>query len=285
VNLPAEHQHMLVDSLKNAEVSLSITRAEALTRPYPQSPKLGHAGTHKPRLALGDYLSANASPPSQVHRGLFTGYTNVLANDTLGDCAEAMTLHGIEGMHHAAGTPVPAFTAQDAISLYETVGGYVPSDPSTDQGTDNDVLVKDWQSTGVKCAADGTIHKIVGSVAVDFTNTVECQVAIYEFAALFCAYNMPLSAQGQRVWSVVGDGQTGNSAPGSWGGHDVVAMAYDDDTLDDDSWGMWIPSTAGYRKTYGVGFFAVATEDMLNRSGISPTGLNWTALIADLQKL
>lgn len=282
-DLPAEFRHMLRDSLEKVEETIDDIRA--MFDGPPESVKLGRTGTHTPKLHLGQYLSASAEPPASVHRGLFTGYTDVLANDTLGDCGEAMTLHGIEGMHHAAGTTVPAFTRQDAINLYEVVGGYVPGNPNTDQGTDNSVLIKDWEGAGVKCAADGSVHKITGSVAVDATNIVECQTAIYEFGALFCAVDLPITAQGQTVWSVVGNGQTGNSAPGSWGGHDVVAMAYSGDTIDVDTWGVWTPVTADFRTTYQAGFFAVVSQDMLNRSGVSPTGLDWSALVADLQAL
>ncbi|HYB25349.1 MAG TPA: hypothetical protein VEF89_01915 [Solirubrobacteraceae bacterium] len=32
---------------------------------------------------------------------------------------------------------------------------------------------------------------------------------------------LPVTAQGQTEWTVVGDGKTGNSAPGSWGGHGI----------------------------------------------------------------
>jgi hypothetical protein len=280
-DLPAEHRHTLVDSLTaRDEQLLAQTR-----RPASAGRELGHAGTHTPKLALSDYLIAGAHAPAGVHRGLFTGYTDVLANDTLGDCGEAMTIHGIEGMHHAAGSAIPPFDAQDAIDLYELVGGYIPGDPSTDQGTDNTVLVNDWQRSGVECAADGLVHTIAGSVSVDATNDVECQIAVYEFAALFCAWNMPVTAQGQTTWAVVGDGKTGDSAPGSWGGHDTVALAYTGATLDINTWGEWTPVEQAFRLAYQMGFFAVVSTDMLNRSGVSPSGLDWTALTADLQKL
>ena len=45
------------------------------------------------------------------------------------------------------------------------------------------------------------------------------------------------------------------------------------------------PDTDGFRVTYPAGFFVVAAQDMLGRTGVSPTGLNWTALVADLQKV
>lgn len=283
-HLTAEHQAVLGSVLEDREAQIAREIMIASGR-LPDSPKLGHAGIHTPRVALGDYLAAEAQPPARVHRGLFKGYTDVLANDQLGDCGEAMPIHGIEGMHHAAGTRVPPFVAQDAINLYEQVGGYVPGDPSTDQGTDNDVLINHWTSTGIKCAGDSSIHKIAASVFVDPQNEVENKIAIYEFVALFRAVALPLTAQGQTRWSVVGDGKTGDSAPGSWGGHDIPYMAYDPNDYDADSWGVWIPVDESFDRAYAMQGFVVVTPDMQRRSGVSPTGLNYSRLMADLAKL
>lgn len=283
-HLCAEHATFLSTVLERGEADIAREIMHASGR-YPQTPRLGHRGAHTPKLALGDYLAAEATPPARVHRGLFRGYTDVLANDTLGDCGEAMVIHGIEGMHHAAGTAVPPFNAQDAISLYEPVGGYVPGEPSTDQGTDNQTLVDYWTKTGVRCAADGSVHTILATVWVDPAQEVQSKIAIYEMGVLFRSVNLPLSAQGQTRWSVVGDGRTGSSAPGSWGGHDIPYMAYDEADYDADSWGMWLPVDQAFDTAYAIQGFAVIAPDMRRRSGVSPTGLDWSALLADLQKL
>ena len=287
--LADEHARFLNTCLNDAEarVARDIMRAAGT---YPATPRLGHRTTHTPQLHLGDYLAATAEPPARVHRGLFKGYTDVLGNNQWGDCGDAMTLHGIEGMRHAAGQAPPPFTEPDALNLYGAVSGFVPTDGPpgnnpTDQGTDNAQLVAYWQSTGVKCATDGSVHQIAGSVAVDATNDLECQIAIYELGVLFTAWNLPASAQGQTVWDVIGDGRTGNSAPGSWGGHDTATMAYTGVEFDTNTWGLWVPVTKRFRLAYQAGFFAVVAKDMLNRTGVSPSGLDWSALVADLQKL
>lgn len=286
--LTAEHQAFLSTVLDRgeAEIAREIMLASGT---MPSDPRLGHKTWHVPLLNLEMYVS-EATPPSRVHRGLFKGYTDVLGNDQLGCCGEAMTLHGIEGIKHAAGQAPPPFVTADSLKLYTEVSGFNPNDGPpgnnpTDQGTDNAQLVSYWRDNGVLCSADGSVHQIVASVAVDATNTAHCQAAVYEFGALFCAWALPLSAQGQRTWTVVGDGRTGDSAPASWGYHDTVAMAYTGETFDIDTWGVWTPVTGPFRKTYQAGFFVVVTQDMLTRRGVGPSGVDWTKLNSDVRGL
>jgi hypothetical protein len=290
-HLTQEHAQFLHSVLERGEAEVMRAVMQAMGR-MPEHPKLGHRTSHVPELHLGKYLKAEAGQqlPHMVHRGLFKGYTDVLGNADWGDCGEAMALHGIEGIHHAAGTAIPPFVTPDGLTLYSEVGGFdqnagPPGNNPTDQGTDNNKLVAYWENPGVKCAADGSVHTIVGSLAVNPEDDTECQVSVYEFGALFCAWALPVTAQGQKVWDLVGDGQTGDSAPGSWGYHDTVAMAYTGGEFDIDTWGLWTPVTAAFRKAYQYGFFVVLTKEMLNRRGVSPSGLDWTALTADFQKM
>lgn len=251
----------------------------------PATPKLGLNGLHSPKIALGDHLAAEATPPSHLHRGEFPGYADILGNDSLGNCGPCQAIHATEGIDHAAGNPTPPFVAADSIQFYSEEAGYVAGDPSTDNGTDNAVMVKQWQDVGIHCSATKARHKIVGTLFVDPNNQVQNRVAIVEFGHVCRAVNLPLSAQGQRVWSVAGDGKTGNSAPGSWGGHDIVGLAYDPDTIDWNSWGMWLPGTTEFDRAYALQGFVVMTQEMLSRRGVSPTGLNWTSLNAAFAKL
>lgn len=263
----------------------------AQARDYSGLP-LGHRVAAKAVLSLADFLEAGAEAPAHVHRGLFTGYTDPLGNDAWGCCGEAMILHGIEGMHHAAGTIPPPFSTSDALALYSAVTGFNPnagppgSNP-TDNGTDNGQLAQYMTTTGAKCAADGSVHTFAGIVGIDITNPAHLRIGIYEFGAVFLPFNMPTTAQTQSRWTVVGDGASGNSAPGSWGGHDVVGMAYDVDWIDVDSWGIWIPVANQYCSVYGMrgAAFAAVSTDMLSRSGVGPTGLNWTKLLTAMRSL
>ena len=253
----------------------------------PPSPKTGLnlATLHKPALKLSDYIKSElANPPAAVsrpHPGFAWG---MLANDKIGDCVIAMMLHSIEDFHLDAGTPPPAFTDADAISIYSAITGYNPNDPSSDRGTDETAAMHHWEHPGLQTADYGT-HTIIATVAVDPSNLNECRIAIDEFVGLQIGIALPIAAQGQTEWTVVGDGKTGNSAPGSWGGHGIPYREYDAETFKCVTWGAELLLTVPFHQDYAQEAHVVVTQEMLNRSGVGPSGVAWDELIADIKAL
>jgi hypothetical protein len=253
----------------------------------PASPSLGLDLTrlHRPTLKLSDYIRPElANPPAAVSRPHPNFQWGMLANDRIGDCVIAMMLHSIEDFHLDGGTTPPAFTDQDAISIYSAITGYNPAEPSTDQGTDETTAMKYWESPGLK-TSDGQTHSIVATVAVDPTNMSECRIAIDEFVDLQIGVALPKTAQGQTEWTVVGDGKTGDSAPGSWGGHGIPYREYDPDTFTCVTWGAELLLTAAFHQDYAQEAHVVVTREMLNNQGVGPSGVAWDELIADIKAL
>jgi hypothetical protein len=253
----------------------------------PPAPKTGLilSTLHKPTLKLSDYIHSElASPPAAIsrpHPGFAWG---MLANDRIGDCVIAMMLHSIEDFHLDAGTPAPAFTDGDAISIYSALTGYNPNDPSSDHGTDETAAMSYWEHPGLQTGQNGT-HTIVATVAVDPSNLTECRIAIDEFVDLQIGIALPISAQGQTEWTVVGDGKTGNSAPGSWGGHGIPYREYDAETFKCVTWGAELLLTVPFHEDYAQEAHVVVTQEMLNKQGIGPSGVAWGELIADIKAL
>ena len=253
----------------------------------PPSPKTGLnlETLHRPTLKLADYIQTNmAYPPaalSRPHPGFSWG---MLANDRIGDCVIAMMLHSIEEFHLDANTPVPVFTDQDAIGLYSAITGYDPNDPNSDQGTDESQAMTYWESPGLK-TSDGVDHQIVATVAVDASNLNECRIAIDEFVALQIGIALPLTAQGQTEWTVVGNGHSGHSAPGSWGGHGIPYREYDADTFKCVTWGAELLLTVPFHQAYAQEAHVVVTKEMLDKTGVGPSGVAWDELIADIKVL
>jgi len=240
---------------------------------------------HKPTLKLADYIKPElARPPAAVSRPHPGFQWGMLANDTIGDCVIAMMLHSIEDFHLDAGTPVPAFTDQDAISIYSAITGYDPSDPSSDRGTNESTAMRFWERRGLK-TSDGAHHKIVATVAVDPSNLDECRIAIDEFVALQIGIALPKTAQGQQEWTVVGDGKTGDSAPGSWGGHGIPYREYDAESFKCVTWGAELLLAVPFHQDYAQEAHVVVTQEMLNKQGIGPSGVAWDELVADIKTL
>lgn len=208
----------------------------------------------------------------------------MLANDTIGDCVIAMMLHSIEDFHLDADSPPPAFTDQDAISLYSAITGYKPNDPSTDQGTNETTAMNYWQRPGL--GTNGATHTIVATVAVDPSNLNECQIAIDEFVDLQIGIALPKTAQGKTEWTVVGDPNSDpNSAPGSWGGHGIPYREYDAETFACVTWGAELLLTVPFHQAYAQEAHVVVTQEMLNNQGVGPSGVVWDELVSDIKKL
>jgi hypothetical protein len=253
----------------------------------PPSPKTGLIleTLHRPALKLADYIRpALAKPPAAVHRPHPGFQWGMLANDRLGDCVIAMMLHSIEDFHLDAGTAPPAFTEADAIHLYSSITGYDPHDPNSDQGTNESTAMAYWESPGLR-TSDGVEHQIVATVAVDPSNLDECRIAIDEFVALQIGIALPLSAQGQTEWTVVGNGRTGRSAPGSWGGHGIPYREYDGETFKCVTWGAELLLTVPFHEAYAQEAHVVVTKEMLDKTGVGPSGVAWDELIADIKVL
>lgn len=156
------------------------------------------------------------TPPPEVSWVMKVDDWGVLGNDVLGDCVPAAMLHSVQQWTHYAGTEVVP-SDQDALRLYEAIGGYVPGDPSTDQGVDMLSALNYWRKTGITVGK--TNHKIAAYVQIDPKNRKQVQTAIMLFGNVFTGLQLPISAQPQTGWTVPDGGPFKDGSPGSWGGH------------------------------------------------------------------
>jgi len=167
-------------------------------------------------LKLARYLKPTlpAAPPAAGYIAKVKSWPMML-NDTLGDCVIAAAAHCIEQWTTYAKTPV-VLTDDQVLQGYEAVGGYIPGDPSTDNGCDMLTACKYWQTTGFGR------HKIAAYVQVDPLNLTEIKQAIYLFGNVYAGWQLPLSVQSSNIWSVPSTGANGDASPGTWGGHCLV---------------------------------------------------------------
>lgn len=278
----SEHSGRILHAVR--ELDFDLSEHPNAEREVPQDPKLGHAGVARPVLGLADYVDPNARKvPAAVHRSHLEFPWGALLNDSIGDCGEAMAIHGIEAFHLDAGTAVPPFGDPQAEKAYEDVGGYVPGDPSTDKGTDNQTLVDYWRDVGILDAA-GQRHTIAGSLFIPPHRIDLTKLGIWEFVAVFRAIGLPITAQGQRRWRVTDPSLQGPAAPGSWGYHDIPYFSFDAKCLRNVSWGVPMLVDWPFDLAYAVQGIVVVTHEQTNLRGISPSGIDWTQLNADLAK-
>jgi len=204
-------------------------------------------GRSRLRSAMMHKFLATVPPPTANEAADNTfGITawGMMDNDTLGDCTIACPGHLIQAWTASSGSEV---TVPDSVilSAYENWCGYVDGDSSTDQGGDILTVLQDWQAKGL----GGYSISSSAEIKVD---EIRIQQGVYVFGGVNGGVELPISAQSQvgGLWDVVGDGQTGNSAPGSWGGHCTAIVGYDVDGVTLVTWGALQQATWRFVMAY-----------------------------------
>jgi hypothetical protein len=287
----------------------SALTADVEANPVPQGVKLGNRRTHtRPRLWFHHYLEGSATSltlPEGVHRSHREHKWKMLANGpdpevTLsqalaefgcGDCFIAKMLYAIQHAAIVSGKPVPDFTADECVDIYSRWFGFDPKkydrdgNNPTDQGSEPNEGFAKWVGEGVPLPGGG-VDKPEGVLAVHPTRPMDWQRAIYEFDFLMRGLGMPVAAEGQRVWDVPTNGRlTGDYAPYSWGGHEVIDFSYDQNLTADGTWGEIRLKTRKFDVAYTDQLTVVLTPDILSRTGISPLGFNYDRLRADWEAI
>jgi hypothetical protein len=236
-------------------------------------------------LKFENYLAADAPPPPPVVNW-YKSVTDwlMLANDTLGDCTIASKFHDVQVAAVntvGLGADATAFTDADAIKYYSLWDGYVPGDPNTDQGGVILNVLKQWQ----KQRLNG--HRLFAFTSLNPQNAEHVKKAIELFGVVDHGLELPISAQSQvgGLWDVVGDPENDpDSQPGSWGGHDVSAAAYDVTTgeIVVITWGALQRMTWKFWNTYVDEAYALIMGMTLANNPTGFTGFNLAQLEQDL---
>lgn len=232
---------------------------------------------HDPRtLKLAAYLPAEL-PPIPAEHAWSPGVDGwpMFRNDTVGDCTCAGAAHQVRTWTGNEKPPAIALSDADVLAMYSAVTGYDPADPESDQGAYLLDVLKYWRATG--CAG----HKIGAFAQVPLKQEL-VKAAIYLFGGVYVGLLLPITAQSQAVWDVettAGDGQ-----PGSWGGHCVAIVDYDNEGLTCATWGELRRMTWAFFATYCDEAYAIISPDWI-QDGQSPSGLNMAALQSDLAQV
>jgi hypothetical protein len=203
----------------------------------------------------------------------------VYLNNELGDCVPAAAAHCIEQWNFYSGKSFLPSDA-DVLKAYEDVGGYVPGNPSTDNGAVILDMLNYWRQTGVGG------HKIFAFASVNWNNQDEVRAAIQIFGNLYIGIQLPISAQGQNDWTVP-DGGIYSSAgqPGSWGGHAIPCMAASPETVTVITWGMRLKMSWNFFHDYVDEAYVCISTDWIEQNGVTPGMLNLLQLEQDLQMI
>lgn len=188
----------------------------------------------------------------------------MLGNDQVGDCVVAAKNHVLQAQAINATGVKLGFTAEETIAEYSRLGGYNPSDPSTDQGLVPLDALRAWLN-------DGTI---IAFGRVDPTDDVHVAAAIELFGSLYSGWDLPIAWRHADVWGA-GPDLTGIWTPGSWGGHMTNQVGYDSllgmQTI---TWGTCIRTTRAARYHYCSEAYALITQEWLDSTGRTIQGFD-----------
>lgn len=262
--------------------------------------KLGRkARTYHPAVPHLSALRAGApssAPPASVNNtvGLPTDLGQML-NNTLGDCTCAGYYHALQVWSVAAGKACLTEPDGEVEALYEACGGYVPGDPSTDNGCVEQDVLQYLLNTGAPMAA-GSPHKLLAFYEVDSRNLDDVRWTICDCALAYIGFEVPaylmetLTAPGS-VWGLPGEaGIPANADTTIEGGHCIILPGYQPaGNFAGISWG-----SAGYQLTPGfIGEFVDEIYGLLDgeyllATGKTPGGLTiaqWQQQVKPLQIL
>lgn len=199
----------------------------------------------------------------------------MLGNDSLGDCVAAGAGHAAMALSHYGSAKDYQVQTDDAITMYEAISGYRPSDPSTDVGATLQDGLSYWRSTGIAG------HKIVAFAQLTVTDLEVIRACIATFGTVYTGMNFPSSAMDQfnagQPWKTVRRSTIE-------GGHCVPIGAYTADTFTCVTWGQAQPMTVDFFGRYFDEVWVPITTEWIgggDGTPVSPTGLDTDALNAD----
>ena len=180
----------------------------------------------KLRAATTSLLETLPPPPLAVDNRMGVTDWGMMGNDTIGDCTCAGLAHHQQVVTLDAGQQQTPSTEQ-VLAAYSQFCGYVPGDPSTDQGGNElDIL------TTLLTLKQGVFgHRLLGYVSPDPKNLDHVKKAIAYFRAVYMGCLMPANFRSQSVWTAVeNDG-------GIDGGHCMCVGSYTPDQIPFITWG------------------------------------------------
>jgi hypothetical protein len=221
---------------------------------------------HDPRtFKLGPLLLERITPPKTFHIGHTLTEFPMFGNDDYGDCTCAAHANRIivQQYNSQQSREIPVTTDQ-VLKVYSAVTGFRKEDPSTDNGAYCLDVLNYMRRVGMGVENDYSTHNIWAYASVNYKSHTEVKLASYLFGGVYVGAGLPVSAQRQDVWDVT----SGSDAEwGSWGGHAMHTVGYDEQGPIFITWGALQHATWAWWDKYVDETYAVFSEDWIRSSG------------------
>jgi hypothetical protein len=234
------------------------------------------AKTDSRTLNLSDYIdtaTAQTIPLKVDWTVKVTEPWGMMENWNLSTCTCAAAGHMIECWTANAGKEKIVYD-RAVLKAYIALTGYDPKTGKHDDGVHMLAALKYWRKSGIGS------HKILAFTRIDAKNHDMVRTAVFLFGGIYVGSQLPNTIKGADIWDIAPGSLTGDKAVGSFGGHAVTVLAYDDQYLYAVSWGKVKKITWGFWDIYVDEVYAVLSGDQL-----PSTGFDLPALEADLLKI
>lgn len=252
--------------------------------------KLGRV--NDPRtLQLGEFIPRTAlseiKVPKRWRLGSRRKTVPMFANDNYGCCTFASNGHRIVVEEAAVGQrDAVKLTDEDILAGYSAVTGFDPARPETDNGAYMLDVANYMRRTGIGREKDGTPHTVDAFIEVTRTRLEYVRVGMMLFGGLWCGVWLPNSAKRQDIWDVPAAGPVGDGEPGSWGGHAIEIVGFDEKGLTLYTWAREQKMTWAFFTAYVDEAYVFITEDYLRRvQQTTPRGFDAERLRGYLSEL
>lgn len=252
-------------------------------------PKKGNEKSPLLRVMLSQAkISLPVPPVSTTWRSQVKNWP-MLGNDSVGNCVIAGSLHYYQSVTANANIQIIPDTAS-AISDYSLVGeatagsGYDPTTGANDNGLVIDEAVTYWMDKGLAIDSNGILNKLAGQARIEPTDHEVLKVGISEFCGVLAGVNLPTSAQAETnsgvPWESLKD------VPGSWGGHCIYIVDYDENWLYTITWGAVQKLSWAWWDKYSDEAVAILDRDWISsKTKTSPSKLTLASLDKEIEEL
>lgn len=225
-------------------------------------------------LHIARYVDRAELPPSPASLDLTDHVADwpMYANDRIGDCTIAAAGHMIEAWTAESHGQAVEISERAVLSAFDAVKQVDPA--SGEEGAVVIDVLNYWRRHGIGR------HSIGAFARVPVHDHALARTAAWLFGGLYLGVDLPLTARDQEVWDWTGS-LTGPAKPGSWGGHAIDVVRYDDGGVTVITWGRLQRVTWEFWERYVDEVYGILSTDFLN-AGKAPNGFDLAALQADL---
>lgn len=228
--------------------------------------------SHDPAtMRLARYLTTSAPPPPTLDLTVHVKQPFPMDdNDKLGDCTIAAAAHMVQVWSAMIGQETVVPTPDVTAMYFKVTGG-------PDVGANENKVLKDWQASPLAGWSPAAF------VSCDPHDPDHIRRAAALFGGVYIGIQLPKSAAKQlnahQDWDVTSPTDP-LAQPGSWGGHAVNVVGYDDTHVTVVTWGALQRMTWNFWAAYCDEAWAVLPNDWEQAPGI-----DWNALKGDLEEV